>query len=104
MSTIRLEIQQIFHKYYAKRRIIFGVILWTYLLIKSKFPFKNKVCEVGDPTLRHKRFIGVIELNFVCALRIPNQFSGNSSETHKFSTHSTTYWFFSICIQVHTVT
>ena len=38
MSTIRLEIQQILRK---NARIIFGVILWTFLLIKAKFPFKN---------------------------------------------------------------
>ena len=41
MSTIRLEIQQIFHKHSLKRRIIFGVILWTFLLFKAKSPFKN---------------------------------------------------------------
>ena len=35
---------------------------------------KLQVCEVGNPTLRYERFIGVIELNFVCALLIPNQF------------------------------
>ena len=41
MSRIRLEIQQIFHKHSLKRRIIFSVILWTFLLFKAKSPFKT---------------------------------------------------------------
>ena len=35
------NIPQNFSKYSAKRRIIFGVILWTFLLIKVKVPFNN---------------------------------------------------------------
>ena len=54
---------------------------WKLDFSKSKWGniVQTQVCEVGDPTLRHKRFTRVIGRSFVCASRTPYQFSGNPS-------------------------